>query len=147
MKNTFKNLPNTIKRQIITKGILGGCFLIAFVLLLIFVKNFVFAVPCLGMAIFFAYHVFVLLYDYATNNLIVLQGECLQIEKKRLSKRIDYILFQVEEKQVKVSVRHQLKHVQSGDTITMYLSTRTSVYENGNMLTVCDYYAIEVNTL
>ena len=147
MKRFFKSLPYAIKKHILIRGGLSLLFLILFAIILITMKDFLFAVPCLGAAIFFLVNIGILLFDCITNNVIVIQGDCLEIEKTKFMKRTQYIVIDIGTGTVKIPVRHQLKRVNIGDVITVYLSSRTSVYENANQQVICGYYAIEVEKM
>ena len=87
------------------------------------------------------------MYDCLTNNVIVIQGECLEVERTRFMKRTHNVVLAVGMGTVKVPVRHQVKRVQVGDIVTVFLSSRTSVYENGNQQVICGYYAIEIEKM
>ena len=147
MKEFFKSLPYAMKKHLLLRSVLGLLFLILFIIVLLVAKDFLFAMPCLGIAIFFLVNVGVLLYDCLTNNVIVIQGECLEIERTRFMKRTHNIVIAVDVETVKVPVRHQIKKINIGDTVTVFLSSRTSVYENGNQKVICGYYAIEIDKM
>lgn len=147
MKEFFKSLPYAMKKHLLIRSGLGLLFLILFTIVLLVAKDFLFAVPCLGAAIFFIVNVGILLYDCLTNNVIVIQGECLEVDRTCLMKRTHNIVLAVSMGTVKVPVRHQLKRVQVGDTVTVFLSSRTSVYENAKQQVICGYYAIEIKKM
>ncbi len=147
MKEFFKSLPYAMKKHLLIRSGLGLLFLILFTIVLLVAKDFLFAVPCLGAAIFFIVNIGILLYDCLTNNVIVIQGECLEVDRTRLMRRTHNIVLAVGMGTVKVPVRHQLKKVQVGDTVTVFLSSRTSVYEHGNQQVICGYYAIEIEKM
>ena len=147
MKEFFKSLPYAMKKHLLIRSGLSLLFLILFTIVLLVAKDFLFAVPCLGIAIFFLINVSILLYDCLTNNVIVIQGECLEVERTRFMKRTHNVVLAVGTGTVKVPVRHQLKKIKAGDIVTVFLSSRTSVYENGNQQVICGYYAIEIEKM
>lgn len=147
MREFFKSLPYAMKKHLLIRSGLGLLFLILFTIILLVAKDFLFAVPCLGAAIFFIINVGTLLYDYLTNNVIVIQGECLEVERTRIMKRTHNVVLAVVEGTVKVPVRHQLKRVQVGDIVTVFLSSRTSVYGNESQQVICGCYAIEIEKM
>ena len=147
MKEFFKSLPYAMKKHLLIRSGLSLLFLILFTIVLLVAKDFLFAVPCLGAAIFFLINVGTLLYDCLTNNVIVIQGECLEVERTRFMKRTHNVVLAVGMGTVKVPVRHQVKRVQVGDIVTVFLSSRTSVYENGNQQVICGYYAVEIEKM
>ncbi len=147
MKEFFRSLPYAMKKHLLIRSGLGVLFLILFTIVLLVGKDFLFAVPCLGAAIFFLINVGTLLYDCLTGNVIVIQGECLEVERTRFMKRTHNVVLAVGMGTIKIPVRHQLKRVQVGDIVTVFLSSRTSVYENGNQQVICGYYAIEIEKM
>ena len=57
MKEFFKNLPYAMKQHLLIRSGLGLLFLILFTIVLLVAKDFLFAVPCLGVTIFFLLNV------------------------------------------------------------------------------------------
>lgn len=76
---------------------------------------------------------------------MVLKGECVEVEKTMLRKRVKAISITVEDKLLTILVRHKLKAPAISDTITVYLPETATVYEKDGGYSIYDYYAFELN--
>nr|WP_300563499.1 hypothetical protein [uncultured Acetatifactor sp.] len=45
---------------------------------------------------------------------------------------------------IEMPVRHRIRNLNKGDTVIVYLSEKTPVYEQENGYMVCSYYALEI---
>ena len=85
-----------------------------------------------------------LFYNGVKGNFVRIQGVCRQVETAGIRKRIRNICIGTELHTIKMPVRHRISNLKKGDTVILYLSEKTPVYEQENGYMVCSYYALEI---
>ena len=85
-----------------------------------------------------------LLYNSNKGNFISVRGVCRQIETTGIRKRIRNVYIDTEPYTLKLPVRQRIKNLNKGDTVIVYLSEKTPVYEQGDGYMICSYYALEI---
>ena len=73
-----------------------------------------------------------------------IQGTCEKIETVGLRKRTKGIWVQLEGNVVKIPIRQRMKVLSIGDTVIIYLSDKTPVYEHEGNYMICSYYALGI---
>ena len=84
-----------------------------------------------------------LFYNGIKGNFIRVQGICRQIETTGIRKRIKNLYIDMEPYTLKMPVRHRIRNLIRGDTVIIYLSEKTPVYEQDKGYMICSYYALE----
>ena len=85
-----------------------------------------------------------LFYNGTEGNFISVRGVCRQIETTGIRKRIRNLYIDTEPYILKLPVRQRIRNLDKGDTIIVYLSEKTPVYEQDNGYMICSYYALEI---
>lgn len=145
LKEKFRQLPNALQKQIFVRSVIGMIALLLFVVILIYTKEFAFCLPCLILTAYMIVNSALLFYNCIRGRYVVLKGECVEVEKTMLRKRVKAISITVEDKLLTILVRHKLKAPAISDTITVYLPETATVYEKDGGYSIYDYYAFELN--
>ena len=144
MKKKFDGLPAPLQKQIAVRLAGGVVFLFLFAVILIGFRDFYFALPCLLFSGFLLISGLKLCYNSLTGDYMCVQGVCEGIETASVRKRIKAILVRLEGSTVKIPVRQGMKALSVGDTVIIYLSDRTPVYERDGGYMICSYYALDM---
>ncbi len=144
MKERFKQIPSVLQKQILLRFAAGVLFLILFAVILFNFRDHYLYLPCLVFAGFLIVNGALLFYNSIIGNYICVQGICEQIEVTGFRKRVKEIYVDLEQNTLRIAIRHRIKRIAVGDTIIVYLSDKTPVYEQHDGYMVCSYYAIEI---
>ena len=144
MKHKFKQLAAVLQRQILTRFILGGFFILLFVILICVTKDVVLSMPCIILGIYFALNAGTVLYNCLADKVITITGECVEIEHSRIFKRVKSVYIQVEDKELKIPVRKKMRGLTIGVTINLYIPENGKIYEKDGKFSTGTYYAVEM---
>ncbi len=144
MKERFKNLPEVLQWQIISRFSTAASFLVLFIVVMIFFRNVYLWLPSLFFMVFLIVNGISLLYNITNGNYVSVQGVCDNIEVTAIRKRIKKITLQLEENSLMISVKHRIKKLKVGDTVIVYLSEKAPVYPQDGGYAVFDYLALSV---
>ena len=75
---------------------------------------------------------------------VVIEGECTEVERTTLRKRPKVIYFTAEPHNVKLHVRQRLRNIAVGDRLVVYASENTPVYQNEGCQILSGYLALTV---
>ncbi len=140
----FKNVPKVLRKQVYLRSVLAAIFLVASVLILIFVRDFMFALPGVAVFVFLAINVGLLLYDCLTEQYIAIEGICIDAEFSPVRKHLKAIYLETDNGNYKILIRHKLGAVGATDRIIVYVSSRAKLYDFDGRHIVNSYYAMEV---
>ena len=143
MRERFKQLPEALQKQVLTRFGIGVLFLLLFLIIVFCFRDLYLSLPCLLFAGFLIASGGCLFYNGLMGKYVRIQGICNQVETTGIRKRIRYIYITMEQSIVKLPVRQRMKNLAVGDTIIIYLSDREPVYEQDNGYLVCSYFALE----
>lgn len=144
MKEKFKQIPRPLKQQVLIRLIIGTVALIIAVVMLAIAKDFILSLPCL---LLFGYMVFDggrILYHCLTDKYVAVSGECISFDRSPIRRRIKTIYMQTEKGKMRVPVRTRIRNLTEGDTVTVYMPTKTRIYESENCLVILGYYALDI---
>ena len=144
MQNRFQRSPYVLNKHVYLRSVFATIFLLLFVLVLVFSRDILFAIPCIAVSLFLFFNAGILLYDILTDRCIAVMGECIEVEKTPITKRIKSICLDTEDGKVKVPLRYKAKGVDVGSYVTVYLAKRTTTYEHRGTYVICGYYALEI---
>lgn len=144
MKDKFKQLPDALQRQIVFRLAIGVGFLVLFLILQFCLGDIYFSLPCVLFGSVIIVNGGLLLYNSTKGNFISVQGVCSQVETIGIRKRIKNIYIDTEMHTIKMPVRHRIRSLNKGDTVIVYLSEKTPVYEQEHGYMICSYYALEI---
>ena len=144
MKDEFRRLPEALQRQILLRLAIGASFFILFLVIQIYSKDFYFSFPCLLLGGMLTINGCLLFYNSVKGNFISVQGVCIQTETTVIRKRMKNLYIDAGPYTLKIQVRYRIKNPNQGDTVIVYLSEKTPVYEQDDGYKICSYYALEI---
>ena len=144
MKETLKNVPSALKRQIFKRLGISVFFLLLGAITWINSQEVLFALPCFIAGFFFVLSGVNVLYASLTKRYVVLLGECESIEQTRFIKRIKAVYLTTDYGRVKLPIRKKMRGLRVGLKVRCYISLKASVYEYEGVQVVGDYYVIEI---
>ena len=143
MRDKIKQLPNALQHQLFIRAGGGIFFVFLFIVIQICFGDFYFSLPCLFCGSVVIVNGGWLLYNSLKGNYIRIQGICQQIETTGIRKRIKSVHINSEPYVLKIHVRSRIRNLSKGDTVIIYLSEKTPVYEQDGRYTIGSYYALE----
>ena len=144
MKDGFKRLPQALQRQVVIRLAAGAGFILMFLAVQLGLGDIYLSLPCLFFGGVMIVNGSLLFYNGVKGNFIRVQGVCRQVETAGIRKRIRNICIGTELYTIKMPIRHRIRNLDKGDTVIVYLSEKTPVYEQENGYMVCSYYALEI---
>lgn len=144
MKDKFKRLPEALQKQVVLRLAIGAGFFILFLIVQLCMGDIYFSLPCVIFGGVMIVNGGLLLYNSTKGNFISVRGVCRQIETMGIRKRVRNIYIDTEPYILKLPVRQRIRNLDKGDTIIVYLSEKTPVYEQDNGYMICSYYALEI---
>ena len=145
MKGKFKQVPEALQKQIIIRFAAATLFSLLFVILPAVSGDAYLYIPCLLFAVSLFANAALLQYNCLSGHFISVSGVCTHIEATPFRKRIKRITLKLDDnKQLTISVRRQLKRLQVGDNVIVYLSEKAPVYTRDGEYWMNSYYAIEI---
>lgn len=144
MREQFKKLPGALQRQILLR--LGGGILF-FLLLAVFllcVPDIYLILPCVLFGACLTWNGCYLYHQGISGNYVRLGGKCVRVETAGIRKRVRAVYVAYEKGTVKIPIRHKIKELAVGDTVTVYVPEHTTVYEQEEQYILTGYYAMEV---
>lgn len=145
MKEKFISIPKPMKKQIFVRFGIGFLSLIVAILMLAIAKDFILSLPCLLLFGYMSVNGGIILYNGFTEKFVAVSGECVKIERTQIRKRVRVVYIQTEKGQMKVPIRKRIGRLNEGDMISVYMPTKTRIYEQDNCLVIFGYYAIDIN--
>lgn len=144
MREKLQSLPAALRRQILFRLCLGSAALLLFFVILLSSWDIYLCIPCLILSTFLIVNGGWLLYNCIKGAYVTVQGVCFEIETKGILKRVKAFYLSSEDRQLKVPARQRIRNLRCGDTVTVYMSNKTPVYESGNIYTICSYHALDI---
>lgn len=144
MRDKFKQLPEVLQRQVLIRFIGGIVFLFLFIVIQICFADIYFSLPCLIFGGVVIVNGGWLLYNSLQGNYLSVQGVCEQIETTGIRKRVKSICVRIDKNMLHIPVKRKAKGITQGDTVVLYLSEKTPVYEKDDGYMICSYYALEI---
>lgn len=144
MKEKLKKLPEALQKQVWYRLVASIVFFFLFLVILISFRYLYFC---------FAYLIFAgallvnggwLFYIGSRGKYIIIQGVCGQIETTGIRKRIKSITITLEGNTLKIPIRQSMNKLAVGDTVIVYFSDKTLVYEQDVNCIICNYYSLEI---
>ena len=144
MKNKFKQIPESLQREILKRISLAGLIVIISIVLILTTKDWILCVPCFFICLYLIISAITLYINSANGKIICITGICIEIERSWLKRSGKSISLNVDGKCVKLPFKHRIKGVQEGSKVTVYMNEKTKVYNNQFGFVICDYYILEV---
>lgn len=144
MKEKFKGLPAALQKQIILRLAACALSLLLFVVMLAVYRDLYQCLPFVVFCLFFGAFGALLLFRAADGKFVVVDGQCNKVERTAIRKRPKTIYFVSEPHSVKLPVRHRIKNIEAGDSVTVYVSENAPVYQEEGCQILSGYLAIEI---
>lgn len=143
MAEVFKKIPSALKKQILIRLAGSGLGVIMLILILSYRGNWQLIIP--GIAIFLAFlgSAALLFIKCAGESYVVIRGECVEIEKTGLRKRIKSVYIQQDGRRVKIMNQVQrLRNLSVGDKLAVYMAENAPVYDHDGCYVVFNVIAV-----
>ena len=144
MKEKIKSIPKPIKTQILIRFGIGFLSLVVAILMLVLAKDFVLSLPCWLLFVYMAVNGGIMLFNSLKGDFVAVTGTCTMIERSRFWKRVKVIYIQTEQGQMRVPIRRRIRRIDEGDNVTVYMPSKTRIYEQEDGLAIFGYYAIDI---
>lgn len=144
MKEKFKSIPKPINKQILVRLGIGFLSLVVAILMLVIAKDFILSLPCWLLFVYMAVSGGIMLYNCLKGDFVAVKGTCVNIELTKFWKRVKVIYIQTEKGQMRVPIRKRIRRLSEGDDVTVYMPSKTRIYEQDNSLVIFGYYAIDI---
>lgn len=144
MKRKFKQLAGVLQRQVLTRLILGGFFILLFVILICTTKDIVLSLPCIILGLYLIINGGTILYNCLASKVITVTGQCVEIEHSRIFKRVKSVYIRTEDKELKIPIRKKMYGLTIGVTINVYIPDKAQIYEKDGKFATGTYYAVEM---
>ena len=142
-KRQYEHLPAPL-RQLINLRLIGaaaGLFL-TLVILLVFAE-LPLILPSLLLLFWSSADAWRLHRLFTNRDYLVLSGVCTKVDMSPIRRRPKAIYTEIEGMSVKLPLNRPLGSVSTGDTIVIYLSPQSPIYESDGVNTIFRYYAVE----
>lgn len=145
MKEKFNSIPKPLKKHILLHFGFGVLSLLAAIVVLIIAKDFILSLPGWILLVYMAISGGTMLYNTLKGNFVVVTGPCISVDRTRFLKRVKAIHIQTERGPMRVPIHKQINKLNEGDAITIYMPSKTRIYEQDEGLVAFGYYAIDIN--
>lgn len=144
MREKFNKIPSVLQKQIYAWFGFGMIAFLFFVGVCIYYRNASYYLPMLLLSCFLLLNGCLLLHKFINGNFLVIEGICSQVEATRVKKRITLLGFTVGNRYLRLPIHKRVQNIKAGDTVNIYLSSNTPVYEQSDGYTIYSYYALEI---
>lgn len=144
MKHKFKQLATVLQRQILTRFILGGFFILLFVILILATKDIALSFPCIVLGLYLVINGGSVLYNCLAGKVITITGKCVEIEHSRIFKRVKSVYIQDKECELQIPIRKKMRGLTIGVTINVYIPEKAQMYEKDGKFVTGTFYAVEI---
>lgn len=143
MKKKWKSIPESLRKQVAIRLGVGIAALLLFAVILIAYQDLCMALPCIILSGFLLVAAGLLVTSIVRGDCICVTGTCTQVQMTAVRRRIKLLRLEIEGIPVQLQVKHCLKGIGVGDTVTLYLTEKTPVYEKDGLQVICSYIAVE----
>ena len=142
MKEKFMRIPAPLRRQILLRCAGAGLGAAMFLIVLIFSTDWRFMVPCTAASVLCLASAALLFDRCVRGKYVVITGNCTEIERTSIRKRIKAIYLQTEEHQIKLVGVRPVRNLIVGDTLNLFVADNTPVYNTDGCNVICAYIAL-----
>lgn len=146
MRKEYMKLPDALKREIVVRFVIGILFIFLFLVLILSRQEYFLYLTSLLFGVYFLIDAVKFLLTAILEHYVCVQGVCSEIETSGLRKKIKSIVIDLEVGKLKIILQRKIKEVAIGDTVVVYLSDKSPVYEQNGRYIVSSYYAMKINT-
>lgn len=143
MKEKFLRIPAPLRRQILIRA--SGCGLGMSMLLMLVAcgGSWKFLIPCIVLSVICLESAAALFDRCDRKNYVVITGICTEIEKTSFRRRIKAVCLRSDPYTLRVVCVGNQSSLSIGDTIAVYVSDNTAVYDVDGCKVICTYLALE----
>lgn len=144
MKKEFMCFPKAIRRQILLRLGFAAAFALIFFVLLATTTDLYAVLPAIAMFVFCGITAFRLFLRAAAKDYVVVHGQCEEVGKTLLRRRVKTIYIKTDSYTVQISPWHRPRRITPGAEIEIYLAPNTPVFERNGIQVIPSYLAMEV---
>lgn len=143
MKEKFLRIPVPLRKQILIR--LGGCGLGIAMMLMMFAYrgDWKLLLPCIALSAACLQSAASLFDRCDRKQYVVITGRCTEIEKTPFRKRTKAVYLCSDEFNLKIVCIGKMRNLIPGDTLSVYVSDNTAVYDMDGCKVICSYLALE----
>ena len=135
-------IPAPLRRQILLRCAGAGLGVAMFLIVLIYSTDWRFMVPCAAAAVLCLTSAALLFDRCVQGKYVVITGNCTEIERTSIRKRVKAIYLQTEEHQIKLVGVRPVRNLIAGDTLNLFVVDNTPVYNTDGCNVICSYIAL-----
>lgn len=144
MRDIFSKMPATMTRQILLRSGITLLTFILFVTVTAIFNNIYLYMPCLILFAVMIVNTFALVYNCVKGNYVILEGLCSDVEITKIKRKIKAIELKAQDRVFRFPINKRIGKINLGDTVIVYLSDKTLLYEKDGIFIIYEYYALEV---
>ncbi len=144
MKEKFTDIPQVLRKHIITRLMVGGLSAILSLIILFAFGELYFILPFCVLAAASGISGMLMLNNCLCKRYVKITGECVDVSVTTLKKHIKSVTVVYEDKRIKIITRVGSRRVSVGDSVVIYIPDKAQVYEKGSEKIITDFYAITV---
>lgn len=145
LKELYIKLPILLKNRIIINLLIATLAVLLFFIVIFCFFDVVLALPCLILSVLIIVKTAILFYNCIAGNYLEIKGVCSDVEKTPFRKRIKSITLKAEDKKLKLNAHYSIKNICIGDALTVYISKRTSLYNQNGIYIANEFYGVSVD--
>ena len=137
MAEQFKQIPSPLQKQILIRLAGSGLGIAMLLLILAYRGTWQLLIP--GIAIFLAFTLsaWLLFRKCVHGAYVVIQGQCIEIERTGIRKKIKSVYIQSEDRCIRIVTQFQkIRKLSVGDKLIIYLAENTPVYDHDGCLVI-----------
>ena len=139
MKEKFLQIPQPLRKQILLRCAGAGLGVGMLLFVFAYSRDWRFFIPCIAVVLLCLGNAAFLFYRCVLGRYVVIQGECTEIERTGIRKRIKAIYLQTQEHPVKLTGVKAIRNLTVGDSVELYVADNTPVYNMEGWNVICNY--------
>lgn len=146
LKNAYADIPFLLRKKVLLRFATGFvCFALFIAFIVISFQSYIW-LPFLAISVVISFLAFSLLYDWAEERIIKLEGHCVEALKTFTKTKFKTVYFEADGKRIRVRLKEQFRKISQGDYIVLYIKDTTSYVFEDNAYEINDYIAIQVTS-
>ena len=144
MKESFRQFPQALQKQILVWTAVGCILLAVLVLIWVYHGGLELMVPCAVFSAVFFLNALELYGRCSERGYVVIIGTCTQVDRTGFRRRVKDIYVQEDQYAIRI-VRPAwgTRPINAGDRVRIYLAGHTPVYEMDGCKVICNTLAVE----
>ena len=142
MKDIFLKFPEPLRKQILLQCAGGGLGIAMLLILLVYSRDWHFLFPCATLAITCLSGAASLYDRCQQERYVTIEATCTEINRAPFRRRIKSLYLRSEQHTIKLVGIRNIRGLTVGDTLTLYVSDSTAIYEMDGSMVLCSYLAL-----